>query len=80
MVMHLAKEPIYAIMLIGRWSPDASLAYIEKQVKEFTKGVSTRILKNDTFYNTPLAIDTQTSGNQGRSHHRRANCSNLIQT
>ena len=30
MRMFLAKEPIYTIMLIGRWSSDASLAYIRK--------------------------------------------------
>jgi len=41
------------IMLVGRWNSDAFLAYIEKQVREFTKGVSTRMLQNNTFYNTP---------------------------
>ena len=45
MMMYLAKEPIYTIMLIGRWSLDAFLAYIEKQVKELTKGVSSRMLQ-----------------------------------
>ena len=73
MMMYLAKEPIYTIMLIGRWSSDAFLAYIEKQVKEFTKGVRTRMLENNTFYNTPLARDALYSVNQGRSHHRQAN-------
>ena len=73
MMMYLAKEPIYTIMPIGRWSSDAFLAYIEKQVKDFTKGVRTRMLENNTFYNTPLARDALSSGNQGRSHHRQAN-------
>ena len=41
--MYLAKEPVYTIMLVGRWSSDAFLAYIEKQIKEFTKGVSSRM-------------------------------------
>ena len=54
-MMLLAKEPTYTIMLIGRWSSDAFLAYIEKQIKEFTKGVSSRMLTNRNFYNTPLA-------------------------
>lgn len=71
MMMYLAKEPTYTIMLIGRWSSDAFLAYIEKQIKEFTKGVSTRMLENDHFFNIPLAKDTE--GNKGRSHHRQAN-------
>ena len=41
MLMYLAKEPVYTIMLVGRWSSDAFLAYIKKQIKEFTRGVST---------------------------------------
>ena len=55
MMMYLAREQVYTIMLVGRWSSDAFLAYIEKQVKEFTKGVSSRMLQSDTFYNVPLA-------------------------
>ena len=43
-MMYLTKEPIYTIMLVGRWSSDAFLRYIKKQVKEFTKGVSTRMI------------------------------------
>ena len=54
MMLYLAREPIYTIMLLGRWSSDAFLTYIEKQVKEFTTGVSTRMLRHDTFFNTPL--------------------------
>ena len=73
MMMYLAKEPIYTIMLIGRWSSDAFLAYIKKQIKEFIKGVSTRMLENDHFFNTPLTTDAQVEGNRGRSHHRQAN-------
>ena len=77
MTMYLAKEPIYTIMLIGRWSSDAFLAYIEKQIKEFTKGVSTRMLLNKTFYNTPLARNSQPSStqHQGLSHRRQAHSS-----
>ena len=54
MMMYLAKEPVYTIMLIARWSSDAFLAYIEKQIKDFTKGVSSRMLKNETFFNVTL--------------------------
>ena len=76
MMMYLAKEPVYTIMLIGRWNSDAFLAYIEKQIKEFTKGVSTRMLTNDTFFNIP-SNDNKTSSNndqnRGQSHYRRAN-------
>ena len=40
-------------MLVGRWNSDAFLAYIEKQIKEFTKGVSSRMLAHETFLNIP---------------------------
>ena len=71
MMMYLAKEQIYTIMLVGRWNSDAFLAYIEKQVREFTKGVSTRMLQHDTFYNTPLASTTGgTTKNNNKSFHR----------
>ena len=75
MMMYLAKEPIYTIMLIGRWSSDAFLAYIEKQVKEFTKGVSSRMLQYDTFYNIPLARDERAdkSKSHSQSSQRQAN-------
>ena len=46
-------------MLIRRWSSDAFIAYIEKQIKEFTKGFSMRMLQNVvTFFNIPLAQET----------------------
>ena len=53
MLMYLAKEPVYTIILVGRWSSDAFLAYIEKQIKKFTKGVSSQMLQHETFCNIP---------------------------
>jgi len=75
MMIYLAKEPIYTIMLVGRWSSDAFLAYIEKQVKESTKGVSSRMLKHDTFYNIPLARDERADKDKSHSQssQRQAN-------
>ena len=59
-------------MLIGRWGSDSFLAYIKKQVKEFTRGVSSRMLQHDIFYNTPLAITQATPNNKNynKSFHR----------
>ena len=37
-------------MLISRWSSTAFLRYIEKLVKEFTGGVSKRMLAHETFF------------------------------
>ena len=40
-------------MLIGQWSLDAFLKYIQKQVQEFTKGVSSIMLLNSDVYTVP---------------------------
>ena len=40
MALYLAKRPVSTIMLMGRWSSDAFLLYIRRQVQEFSKGVS----------------------------------------
>ena len=40
MAMYLNDVPTYTIMLVGRWSSDAFLKYIRRQVQEFTSGVS----------------------------------------
>ena len=39
--LYLAKRSITTIMLLGRWSSDAFLLYIRRQVRDFSKGVST---------------------------------------
>ena len=71
MLMYLAKEPVYTIMLVGRWNSDAFLAYIEKQIKEFTKGVSSRMLSHETFVNIP-SFNHHLKENQGvNSRHAR---------
>ena len=54
-MMYLVREQIYTIMLVDKWSSDAFLAYIEKQVREFSQGVSSRMLDNNTFFSVPLA-------------------------
>jgi hypothetical protein len=36
MEMYLVGVPVYTIMLIGRWSSDAFLCYIRKQVEQFS--------------------------------------------
>ena len=77
MMMLLAKERTYTIILIGLWSSDAFLSYIDKQIKELTKGVSSKMLTNRNFYNTPLARNLQETPthNQGTCHRHQANLS-----
>ena len=45
MAMYLGKCPVYTIMMIGRWSSDAFLGYIRKQVEELSHNVPQRILR-----------------------------------
>ena len=53
MALYLAKRPISTVMLLGRWSSDAFLLYIRRQVQEFSKGVSSDMVANDTFFTIP---------------------------
>ena len=72
MMMYLSGRPVYTIMLLGRWLSDAFLRYIEKQIKEFSKGASKKMLTHNTFYNIPLRqwteTDTTHSQSAGRYH------------
>ena len=45
MAMYLNEVPVYTIMLIGRWSSDAFLRYIRRQVQQFSAGVSARMIR-----------------------------------
>ena len=53
MAMFLGGTPTFVIMLQGRWSSDAFLRYIRKQVKQFSKGISTRMIQNEEFFTIP---------------------------
>eukprot|EP00957_Ditylum_brightwellii_P170636 12988958-Ditylum_brightwellii.AAC.1 len=53
MAMYLANVPVFTIMLIGRWSSDAFLVYIRKQVQDFTKGISSRMLLSPDYFTIP---------------------------
>jgi hypothetical protein len=44
MEMYLAGVPVYTIMLIGRWSSNAFLCYIRKQVEQFLQHVGKQML------------------------------------
>ncbi len=53
MAMHLDQVPVYTIMMIGRWSSDAFLRYIRKQVEQFSQNISSRIAKHQAFNHIP---------------------------
>ena len=45
MAMYLEEFPVYVIMMTGRWSLDAFLRFIRKQVEQFSHNVSSRMLR-----------------------------------
>jgi len=49
MGMYLTGVPVFMIMLLGRWASDAFLRYIRKQVKEFSSGISEKMIMNENF-------------------------------
>jgi hypothetical protein len=53
MELYLAGIPVYTIMLIGRWSSDAFLRYIQKQVEQFSKHVSKQMIQFGSFRTIP---------------------------
>jgi len=54
MAMYLAGVPVFTIMLLGRWSSDAFLRYIRKQVKEFSTGISQKMIIHEHFSQSQL--------------------------
>jgi hypothetical protein len=67
MAMYLAGVPVYTIMLIGRWSSDAFLRYIRRQVQEFSAGVSRRMILSEDFFTIPETA--QREDPRSRHHH-----------
>ena len=49
MQLFLNRIPTYQMMLLGRWSTDAFLRYIRRQVQEFSEGLSQSMVKKEFF-------------------------------
>ena len=71
MAMYMNGVPVYTIMLLGRWSSDAFLRYIRKQVSEFSNNVSELMIKNGTYHHIQLA-----SREDPRSHNSMSAAAN----
>ena len=54
MAMALDDVPPFRIMMIGRWSSDAFLKYIRKQVDQFSHNISSRMNKHMHFRHIPI--------------------------
>jgi hypothetical protein len=50
MALFLMKHSVAKIMILGRWSFDAFLAYIRPQVLKWTNNMSKDMIKHDTFF------------------------------
>jgi hypothetical protein len=72
MEMYLGEIPIYIIMLIGRWSSDTFLPYIRKQVEQFLRNVSKKMLRS--FCHIPDIAPRRISSEdpRQRNHHNNA--------
>ena len=69
MALYLAKRMVSTIMLIGRWSSDAFLLYIRRQVQEFSSGISSDMASQESFFTIPDleehdVMDPRTRNNQ----------------
>lgn len=53
MAMYLTAVSVFTIMLLDRWSSDAFLRCIPRQVQEFSKGVSEKMVEINEFYTIP---------------------------
>ncbi len=58
MGMFLAGTPVYTIMLMGRWSSDAFMRYIRKQVLSLSHGIAAKMLTFEQFYTIPDFVHT----------------------
>jgi hypothetical protein len=53
MAMYLGEVPVYTIMMLGRWSSDAFLRYIRKQVEQFSHNVSRKMIAHQFHRHVP---------------------------
>ncbi len=78
MAMFLGNCSICLIMMIGHWSSDAFLQYIQKQVKQFNHNISKRMTKHIFHrhiptYTTPSVshLDPRQRNNPSNAETRR---------
>ena len=57
MAMKLNDIPVATIMLLGRWSSNAFLRYIRPQIEQFSKKVSSAMIRNPMYHH--IAEPTQ---------------------
>ena len=66
--LHLAGVPVYMMMLIGCWSSEYFMVYIQRQVKEFATNVSAKMIQQEPFYIIPAYATIFSGSNSNTSH------------
>jgi hypothetical protein len=78
MGMFLAGTPVYTIMLMGRWSSDAFMKYIRKQVLSLSHGISAKMLTYERFFTVPDFVHNAADGDfRGRNNTNLATSKNF---
>lgn len=72
MAMYLGEVPVYTIMMLGRWSSDAFLRYIRKQVEQFSHNVSKKMIIHQFHRHVPQ-IDRTISRHDPRQRNHPQN-------
>ena len=72
MAMYLCNAAVYTIMMLGRWSSDAFLRYIRKQVEQFSHNVSKKMIANMFHWHVP-EIDQTISCHDPRQRNHPSN-------
>jgi hypothetical protein len=81
MGMFLAGTPVYTIMLMGRWSSNAIMRYIRKQVLSLSHGIAAKMLTFEKFYTVPDFVHTSADGDmRARNNNSLATTSNSYGT
>jgi hypothetical protein len=80
MAMFLGGLPVYLIMLMGRWSSDAFLRYIRKQVEQFSHDVSSKMIKNMFHRYIPAISTTSTKTTTNDRDPKQRNNPNNAET
>ena len=73
MALYLSKRVVSTITLIIRWSSDAFLLYIRKQVQEFSAGISADMVAIDNFFTIPDLQEHDSLGPLTRNFRSLAN-------
>ena len=72
MSMYLGEVPVYTIMMLGRWSSDAFLRYIRKQVEQFSHNVSRKMILHQFHRHVPQ-VDRTISRHDPRQRNHPSN-------